>query len=139
MSQDKSWFYKSFWLEEGKVAFLEIIGDFDDQGMVEFNTHLRDTYLEVGEAPVHCIIDAAGLSGYPRNLKALRSGTSISVKHPNTGWVLLVGFENAMLGFLATTISQLLGVKFKHVRSLEEARKVLSRIDDRIKEPEINP
>lgn len=137
MSQDKKWFYKSFWLEEDKVAFLEIIGDFDDKGMIEFNQHMRDEYLEKGQAPVHCIIDAAGLSGYPRNLKALRSGTSISANHPKMGWVLLIGFENAMLGFLATTISQLLGLKFKQVRSLAEARDVLRRIDDRLKQENV--
>ncbi|MEQ8675006.1 MAG: hypothetical protein RLP44_20065 [Aggregatilineales bacterium] len=134
MAQSKSWFYKSFWLTKGKVAFLEIIGEFDEQGLLEFNRYLRDTYLDTGYPPVHCIIDTAGFSGFPRNFRTLKDCTAISATHPNMGYVVLIGYENAMLGFLATSLSQLLGDKFKLVQSLQEARALLKHVDDRLTE-----
>jgi hypothetical protein len=131
-TESRKWFYKSYWLVDKRVAFLEIIGDFDEAGMIEFNTHLRDEYLEKGERPIHCIIDAAGLTGYPRNIGTLRRGTSISVNHPNIGWVVLVGFDNPLVKFLASAVVQILGIKFKQVESLAEAREILSRVDTRL-------
>jgi len=132
MANDPAWFYKSFWISEGKVAFLEIIGDFDEDGMMTFNTHMRDEYLENGEAPVHCIIDANGLSSYPQNIRVLRKGTKISVDHPNTGWIILVGFEGPLLRFFSSTIAQILGIEFKQVPTLDDAIQVLKRVDSRL-------
>ncbi len=130
----KQWFVKSHWLHEDRIAYLEIIGDFDEEGMIEFNTHMRDKYLEQGDAPVHCIIDAKGLTGHPTNIKTLKEGTQASVKHPNIGWVVLVGFDNRIVRFFSSTVSQLLGVKFKLVDNLDDAKDVLRRADQSIAE-----
>ena len=129
--QTQKWFVKSYWLQEKKLAYIELIGDFDEDGVMRFNKFWAENYLDKGNAPVHTIIDAAGLINYPKNLGMLREGTSLSVKHPNTGWVLLVGFTgNPVLKFLSSAVSQVLGVRFKQVESLEDAKNVLSRVDD---------
>lgn len=132
MEEARKWYYKSHWLDDQKVVFLEIVGDFDEAGMIEFNTHLRDEYLEKGDSPVHVIIDATALTSYPRSLSTLRTGTALSIGHPNIGWVILVGFDNPLVKFLASTVVQILGVKFKQVNSLELAKDVLSRVDSRL-------
>ncbi len=132
MSTDAKWFYKSYWLQDDTVVYIEFIGDFDDEGIIAVNTHLRDKYLIPGKAPVHAIIDASGMTGYPRSLKVLQQSTSISVKHPNIGWVVLIGFDNPLVKFFSTGVAQLLGVKFKQVESLEQAKDVLKRVDLRL-------
>lgn len=132
MAVDSKWFYKSYWIEDGVVAYIEFIGDFDELGIIEVNEHLRDNYLDKGSAPVHAIIDASGMTGYPRSLKVLQQSTAISVKHPNIGWVILIGFDNPLIKFLSTAVSQVLGVKFKQVETFEQAKEVLKRVDFRL-------
>ncbi len=128
MSQDKTWFYKSFWLEENEIVFIEMIGDFDNDAIIEMNTHVRDKYLAPASHKIHCVMDATGLSSYPNNLKVLHKATEVSVRHPNMGWVILVGFDNPILRFIGGAIGQILNVNFRQVKSLEEARKTLEHI-----------
>lgn len=129
----KKWFVKSNWIEDGKIAYIELIGDFDEEGVTKFNTFWAENYLSKGNPPVHTIIDASGLTNYPKNLGMLREGSSISVKHPHAGWVLMVGFSsNPVLKFLSSAVSQVLGVKFKQVESLDDAKDVLRRINDTV-------
>jgi hypothetical protein len=125
----KKWFIKSHWLEENRIAYIEIIGDMDEDGMEQFNSHFVTEYLDHGIAPVHCIIDAKALTGYPQSLRVLRDGTAKSVKHPSTGWIVLIGFDSPVFRFLVTAVTQVLGVRFKQVESLEEAKNVLRKVD----------
>lgn len=129
MSEQVNWTYGASWLVDKRVCLIEISGELDDQRVIEFNTHIRDEYLEKGEAPVHIIMDAQNLVNYPRNVTTLRKASAISTQHPNTGWVCLVGFDNSMLRFLGSAIAQLLGLKFKQMNTLEEAVAVLRSVD----------
>lgn len=128
---DGKWSAKSYWLEENKIAFIEYIGDFDDRAVIELNQFVAENYLEKGNPPVHNIIDATQLGSFPKNLSALREGSSYSVHHPNTGWILLVGFgSNPILKFLSSAVGQVLGIKFKQVETLEDAKSILRRVDN---------
>lgn len=128
---DGKWSAKSYWLEENKIAYIEYIGDFDDEGVIELNRFVAENYLDKGDPPVHNIIDASQLGSFPKNLSALREGSSYSVKHPNAGWMILVGFgSNPLLKFLSSAVSQVLGVKFKQVDTLEDAKSILRRVDN---------
>ena len=129
MAQEKKWFYKSYWMQDRKVAYFEIIGDFDEEGMTAFNEHMRDDYIALGEAPVHCIIDAGGLTGYPRSVAVIGKNTSKVLKHPNLGWIILVGFDNPIVKFMANMVVQILRVQYKQVKTLKEAKELLLRID----------
>ena len=121
--------YKTFWLKEDRIVFAELVGEFAGEEMITFNEHLRDSYLVKGKPPVHIICDISSLVAYPRNVKMIRNGSEISMKHPNVGWVIIVGHDNRMLRFLSSTVFQLLGINFKMASSLEEAEKVLERVE----------
>lgn len=102
---------------------------------MELNRFIAENYLETGEAPVHNIIDATELGDFPKSLKVLRESSKYSVEHPNAGWNILVGFSsNPLLKFLSSAVSQITGVKFKQVDSIEEAQAVLRRVDSSLVE-----
>lgn len=121
--------YKAFWYKENRVVYAELIGDFDAQEMIALNQHIRDEYLEKGEAPVHFICDATSLTGYPRNIKVIQEATQISMKHPAMGWAILVGVDNPLVRYLASIIAQVIGLRFKVAGSLQEAESILEKLE----------
>lgn len=132
---DKAWTVKSNWLAENKIAYIEFIGDFDKDGVLQFNSFWTENYIDKGNAPVHSIIDATQLNDYPKSLSTLREGSNISVNNPNMGWIILVGFsKNPVLKFLSSAVNQLFSVKFKQVDTVEDAKDILRRVDNTLSE-----
>lgn len=127
------WTVRVQWLEEGVVTLVEYIGNFDNDSIKDLNIFVAENFLAHGQGPVHNIIDAKQLGDFPKNLNVLREGSKHSVEHPNAGWNILVGFNiNPVWKFLSSAVSQVLGVKFKQVDTIDEAKRVLQRIDKRL-------
>lgn len=131
----QTWFIKSHWLEQDKIAYIEIIGDFHAEGMEELNYHWVEKFLDKTNSPIHTIIDATGVTNYPVNLSVLNYDSSIFNDHPNVGEVVLVGLDgNPVLKMISATVTQLFSTKFKQVGSLHEAKGMLNRLDSQLSE-----
>ncbi len=85
------------------------------------------TMLNAGMAPVHVIIDAAELSNKPVNFQQINQ-VSASIRNPAVGWWVMVN-AGKMVGFTASVLSKLVGVKLKTAATIKEARTILERVD----------
>ena len=121
--------YKTFWYEENRVVFAEILEDFTVEEMVSLNQEYDTIYFMEGHKPIHLIADLRGMSNYPKNLIQIRDITRQTALQPGLGSIILIGTDNALVKFLSTTIFQLLHVNCKIVGSLEEAEKILDNIN----------
>ena len=121
--------YKTMWYKPDRVAYLELLGEFSLEEMVESSEAIRDQYLEVGTSPVHLVCDLRGLSGHSRDLRAARRAAEIYLNHPSMGWVIVIGMDSPIVKFLLSIISQMTQTDVKTVQSLEEVDMVLRRID----------
>lgn len=129
MASQDTGFYKTFWLEEGRVAYVEFIGAFSEDLITEMNMYVRDEFIERGQAPIHLIVDATGLTDFPRNVRVLKNSTQFSVDNAKVGWVILIGFENPLIKFVSSVIAQMFHLRFKQVKTFEDATDLLQRVD----------
>jgi hypothetical protein len=129
MSTDQAGLYKSSWLREDRIAYVELIGIYDERLVEEVNTYMCKELLEKGQAPVHIILDASQLTGYPRNIRVLKKASETTASHPDLGWLLLVGFDNPVVKFFSTVLVQMFKLRFKQVGTVEEAVTTIERVD----------
>jgi hypothetical protein len=126
--------YALSWYIPNRIVLFTLSDEMTDADVEHSTQELCTQYLDVGDAPVHILYDAHKLRGYPRNLSGLRRNSERYISHPKVGWLLLYGPNNPILLFFATTISQILRVKFRSVPSQAEALKVLVRMDPSLEE-----
>jgi len=82
---------------------------------------------------VHVIIDNSKLTKLP-TLSTMAKAESTS----NAGWLILVALPSKVTGFLITTTAQLLRVNVKTTATVDEAKKVLLRLDSNLTEAALN-
>jgi len=121
--------YKLEWYRENNVVFFEMLGELTAEEIQEACVEVRDYYLEVGEPPVHMIVDPRGVNKYPREMRVIHRATGIYANHENFGWMVLIGIDNRISVFIANVVLQALGREFRLVENLEEAITVLDRIE----------
>ena len=115
----------SYWIDR-RVTFHQIAGDLSAADLLEANAVVIRLVRE-GEAPVHHVIDALRLGKLGIHLKDLPEIVTI-LKESNLGWVVMIG-GNPVTRFLASVMTQSGRVKFRIVDSLDDARKLLQKMD----------
>ena len=118
--------YELSWVVPMRIIMIKLEGEVSLEEM----THMIDethTMLNAGMAPVHVIIDAAELSNKPVNFQQINQ-VSASIRNPAVGWWVMVN-AGKMVGFTASVLSKLVGVKLKTAATIKEARTILERVD----------
>ena len=123
--------YKTFWYEENKVIFTEVIGNFTFEELQNCNQEFLDNYFESNEnngQPIHLIVDLRSMTDFPKKLGSVRDASRKTANFSQLGWLILIGVDNPLLKFLSTTILQLVRINCKIVQTLEEAEITLERV-----------
>lgn len=127
--------YELSWVVHSRVLLLEL------KGLVETDEMMRlvaDTHalVEVGQAPIHVLIDATELVSRPVNFPELNQ-LSRTMSHDGIEWVILVK-PAKMVWFASTVLSKVMQKKMKSADSIEEALTILQKVDFTIaNQPEI--
>jgi len=90
---------------------------------------VADTHalVDVGQAPIHVLIDATELISRPVNFPELNQ-LSRSMSHDSIEWVILIK-PAKMIWFASSVLSKLMQKKMKSAGSIEEALIVLEKVD----------
>ncbi len=118
--------YKISWVIPLRILLIELENEvlMDEMVRLVEDTH---AHVNVGNAPVHIMIDAAKLLNRPVNFQEI-TRISKSMSNDATGWWVVVN-AGKMIWFTATILSKLLQVKLKSAASVEEALTILCRVD----------
>lgn len=125
--------FKTLWHTPNVALYAELIGDISEDEMIALNADMRDNYVEKGDAPVHLILDANGVKSFPRSVRAIQQAFNAYLKHPAIGRIYVIGYNNVAINFITSAVTRILGIQFKQVSSLEEAERLLSQAEPRVK------
>jgi len=119
--------YQVSWIVEQRLLRVEMEGTID---MDQLSTMQKEMfrYLDEGQAPVHVLADITNVTSYPSVFNLAKAA---SVRYEKAGWALIVG-SNATVQFVASTLMNLLGVRFRLVSTVDEAQAFLRKQDETI-------
>jgi hypothetical protein len=127
--------YRVDWLIPQRVVVIEINGDYTAQDLNESTLQVRDQFLDTGVAPVHLICDVRHITSYPTQIFVIKQASEIYLRHPNMGRLVLVGFDNPLMRFIANAVSQTMRARFQQANSVEEAVQGLKAMDETLADP----
>jgi hypothetical protein len=120
--------YQISWLLQDRVIYARLEGVQTIEEIRQANSELK-TFLVVGKPPIHLLLDSRKLEGVPLNLAELRQSTK-NVRNPGVGWVIhLNNVQSPLLDFLADILAKFLEVRYRRVRTVEEAVAFLKQQD----------
>ncbi len=122
--------YTVEWLVPQRVVIIEIVGDYSSHDLNESTLQVRDDFLDKGTAPVHLICDVRQITSYPTQIFVIKQASEIYLRHPNMGRLLLVGFDNPLMRFIANAVSQTMRARFQQAESIEQAISSLKVYDE---------
>lgn len=121
--------YKTFWYKQDAILFTEVMGELTEEDMFAFNREYNEVYITDSRKKVHLICDLRSMDNYPKNLKRIRDASQNTARNPGLGWIILIGSENPFIRFLASTVFQMVKINCKIVGTLEEAEKLVERLE----------
>ena len=121
--------YTTEWCIEKRVLRLVVNSQFltiDD--MREINHDLTQC-IHFGEPPfVHTIIDCRGIEKFQMNLPSIQQVLTF-LREPLMGWLLIVS-DDKLIGFVASLVTQLAGVRFRTFHTSDDAWVFLNSVDE---------
>jgi hypothetical protein len=124
--------YKVGWLVERRVLHLQIMGEFELEGVQKGIAEVK-TFIDVGTAPVQVIVDLTGVTKMPSHMRDMISQMDSMRYHPNGGWIITIS-NSVMLRFAGQIASVFLGANHRSVATFKEAVETISRIDPGVAE-----
>ena len=125
------------WYLEDRVFISRAVGDITMEELVSMDRVL-ETYIKQGKAPVHWILDTRKIGKPYLNLGLARKTFAI-LRSDEFGWAIVcVAQSNRLMSFLATTVGQILGVRYRLVQNLEEAEVFLQERDSSLNFEHVN-
>lgn len=120
MSVDLSWYL------ENRVIQIVNHGDISDQDMLDSDQPIID-YMNQSQAPlVHLIVDNSKAS-YTPSVKTVTQAKF--PKHPQCGWIILVGPANTLMRFANAVVTNLFKTRNRMFDTFDEALDFLNEMD----------
>ena len=116
------------WLLPKRVIFCYVSGT---QDMAEGRESLGKLmgHLDAGEAPTHYVADLRDNQKLPTtNIREFQELASF-VRHPNLGWIVVIGRGNPTINYVLSVVAKLTRVRYRSVDTPQEAIAFLSTID----------
>lgn len=126
--------YTIDWLVPQRITIIEIVGNYTSHDLTESTIQVRDGFLDKGTPPVHLICDVRQITSYPTQIFVIKQASEIYLRHPNMGRLLLVGFDNPLMRFIASAVSQTMRARFQQAESIEQALSNLKAYDQTLEE-----
>jgi hypothetical protein len=117
------------WYLEKRVILAILDGDMTLEASYAVSDSVAQ-HLEQGLAPVHLVVDTTTLGKYPNSLKEIRNVSSRYMANPNLGRIVVVSAANPVTRFIASTLTQLAGIRLRLVDTLDEALMTLKQVDE---------
>lgn len=114
------------WYQENRIVEIVFDGDVTTDGIASYND-VMTSYMEQGSAPVHVIIETSNIGAINIHPRELLQATAY-LKHPNMGWVVLVG-ANGFVNFFMSVINTTTPMRFTKAKSKEAAYRILKDKD----------
>ena len=114
------------WLVEGHLLLLNSWGKVNVNELDTMDIHIGEM-LENSQVPlVHGIHDHSNAEQIPsaKDLMKVKSGT-----HPRVGWLIIVGLDDKLMKFFVSATGQVLGLRLRFMKTLEEALTFLQDVD----------
>ena len=123
---------KTTWYQENRVILITVQGELTLNDMSAVDAKIVE-YVRQGSqsAPlVHLIVDMREMSKMPVNLVQVQR-TLTHLKEPALGWSTMVGMSPVMR-FVASTVIQMAGARFRIYPTFEEAVRFLISQDESV-------
>lgn len=121
--------YAFTWEIADRVGYFDLGETYSLDDANQLKTQML-TLLENATHPLHIIIDICILKQYPMRMDANTWAMAEWMRHPKLGWLILIDKgSNPMAHFLVTAVGKSVGVKTRFVKSREEARESVCRLD----------
>lgn len=120
---------KAAWYIPDQVFYLELTGNItvhDLEILAQISAYLIETYRGV---MIHNVTDTSHIEKLSISLPDVIRTFKVFSKSQLSGWVIFVGDVNKILHFIMSTLSQLLGYKFRVFKTLEEGLTFLNNAD----------
>lgn len=115
------------WFLDRRIIALQLSGAFTNEEISPAEQTIEE-HVQAGIAPVHMLVDISTLEQFPTSLNQLRKSTPY-LRHPNFGWLIVIGSNHALVGFLVSTLTQLAHVNLRMVSDWNEALATLKKVD----------
>lgn len=116
------------WLVPGKVIYADLIGDLSLESLKEGSDSIISMYNESEFDRIHILSNQAEMGSIPVSLKLFNDATPF-VRDKRLGWLIMFPEGNQFAKFMATMVTSLAKIDYRHTNSLEEALNLLSRMD----------
>jgi len=127
--------YNISWSIEQRIMLIEVSGNITLEEFKQMHDE-SFTYLVQSPHKVHAIADLNQFEAIPTNIRMLFSATN-KEKHPNQGMTVLVMPKmSGIIRFVASLIMQTLRLEYRVCENIDDALKILQRIDVDVKIPQ---
>lgn len=116
------------WYLENRIILTEFSETLTIEGLVANDSVILDM-VQGGQAPVHLVIDVRQLDEFPTNISKIRNSARRYLMLDNMGWMVVVGFDNPIIRFLSSVITQMTDINMIQVDDLDEAMARLQKVD----------
>jgi hypothetical protein len=115
------------WLVEGKVLLNTHPQILTMDDLQAANVIIK-AHLDAAQNPIHTIVDASQVEKYPLDIRSIVASMP-NIKHTNAGIFIVVGGGENSLRFVASLVSQLIGIKMHTCKTQAEAMAILVKAD----------
>lgn len=120
--------YSTTWHTEGHIILVTLTGTTSLEEVHESDEKIYQM-IRNHQNYVHVIIDVSQLDRFPTQLRQIKQSAELYLKLKTMGWVVVVSFNNPVISFLSTVITQVANVNLKQVNNLGEALEYLRHVD----------
>ncbi|MFZ4816445.1 MAG: hypothetical protein ACOYL5_18055 [Phototrophicaceae bacterium] len=115
------------WLLEGQIILHHNIGDITEDDMLQGDDPLN-RLLDAATSPlVHVIVLTAQQGKMPKSVSSFTQASW--TRHPRLGWTVIVGLQDPILRFIASTAGQIFKMRMKFVETPQDALTFLQYVD----------
>lgn len=118
------------WLLENRVLLVEFEHYMLPPSLTEIDRQIERFVSASSENAVHVVIKDHAWT------PVIRDFDEFAVfENPKIGWTVIYGVQNTLLRYIASAVSNMLGLRIRHVDSREEALKTLAELDTALAAP----
>ena len=120
--------YEISWYIPNRVMLIKVSGNID---LEEFECLHNEAFEYVSQShfKVHAIADLSEFKAIPTNIRLLFSASNTEKDHKQGMTVLVQPKMPAMIRFVASLIMQTLRLEYRVCETMEDAMKILHRVD----------
>lgn len=130
---------KTTWYQENRVVLVTVQGELTLDDMARVDAEVIEC-IRQGSAVtplVHLLVDMRAMNKMPINLAQVQR-TLTHLKEPALGWSVMIGMSPVMR-FIASTVIQMAGARFRIVPTFEEGVAFLISQDETIIDIQAQP